>query len=84
MNRWVVKRTQYGTLLSMDADMSLAVVFHRTESGNEPVREWLQSLSKQGRQTIDGDIETVQYGLAYWDASRAKNGARTLGSPVSA
>ncbi len=32
--------------LFMNADMSLEVVFYRTESENEPVREWLQSLSK--------------------------------------
>lgn len=33
----------------MGADMSLEVVFYRTESGNEPVREWLQGLSKQDK-----------------------------------
>lgn len=26
--------------------MSLVVVFYRTESGNEPVREWLKGLSR--------------------------------------
>ena len=42
--------------------MSLEVVFYRTESGNEPVREWLQGLSKQDKKSIGGDIKTVQYG----------------------
>ena len=46
----------------MDADRSLAVVFYRTESGNEPVREWLKGLSKQDKRAIGGDIKTVQYG----------------------
>ena len=46
----------------MDADGSLEVVFYRTESGNEPVREWLKRLSKQDKKTIGGDIKTVQYG----------------------
>jgi phage-related protein len=46
----------------MDADMPLEVVFYRTESGNEPVRAWLQSLNKQDKKMIGGDIKTVQYG----------------------
>ena len=54
--------TEYGTLFRMDADGSLEVVFYRTESGNEPVREWLKRLSKQDKKTIGGDIKTVQYG----------------------
>jgi len=46
----------------MDAAKSLEVVFYRTESGNEPAREWLQGLSKQDKKSIGGDIKTVQYG----------------------
>ncbi len=46
----------------MDADMSLEVVFYRTESGNEPVLAWLKELSKQDKKVIGGDIKTVQYG----------------------
>ena len=42
--------------------MPLEVVFYRTESGNEPVRAWLQGLSKQDKRIIGGDIKTVQYG----------------------
>ncbi len=42
--------------------MLLEVFFYRTESGHEPVRAWLQGLSKQGKKTIGGDIKTVQYG----------------------
>jgi len=62
MHRRLAKRTKIGTLLHMDADMLLEVVFYRTESGNEPVRAWLQGLSKQDKKTIGGDIKTVQYG----------------------
>ncbi len=54
--------TKYGTLFRVDADMSLEVVFYRTESGNEPVREWLKGLSKRDKKAIGGDIKTVQYG----------------------
>ena len=42
--------------------MPLAVFFYRTESGNEPVREWLKSLGMQDKKAIGGDIKTVQYG----------------------
>ncbi len=46
----------------MDPDLSLEVVFYQTESGNEPVREWLKTLSKPDKQAIGADIKTVQYG----------------------
>ena len=55
-------RTKNGTVFRMDADMTLEVAFYRTESGNEPVRAWLQGLSKQDKRIIGGDIKTVQYG----------------------
>ena len=42
--------------------MRLEVVFYRTESGNEPVREWLKGVSKPDKSAIGGDIKTVQYG----------------------
>ena len=38
------------------------VVFFRTESGSEPVREWLKGLTAQERKTIGEDIKTVQFG----------------------
>jgi phage-related protein len=40
----------------------LEVVFYRTASRAEPVREWLKRLSKQDKRTIGSDIKTVQYG----------------------
>lgn len=45
----------------MNSQRPLAVVFFRTEAGNEPVRDWLKSLPKEDRKTIGGDILTVQY-----------------------
>lgn len=36
--------------------------FYRTESGTEPVREWLRGLAKLDKQTIGEDIKTVQFG----------------------
>ena len=38
------------------------VVFFRTESGNEPVREWLLSLDKEDKKAIGVDVKTVEYG----------------------
>jgi phage-related protein len=40
----------------------LAVVFYRTDAGNEPVREWLKSLNRGDKRTIGEDIKTAQFG----------------------
>ena len=45
----------------MNSERPLAVVFFRTEAGNEPVREWLKSLPKEDRHVIGEDLLTVQY-----------------------
>lgn len=39
----------------------LEASFFRTSSGNEPVREWLLSLSKEDRKSVGTDIAYVQY-----------------------
>ena len=46
----------------MNDEVRLRVVFYKTEHGNEPVREWLKSLSQEDRKTIGEDIKTVQFG----------------------
>lgn len=40
--------------------LKLRVKFYRTSNGNEPVREWLQSLSKEVKKIVGEDIRTVQ------------------------
>ena len=45
----------------MKAERPLKVVFFKTDSGNEPVREWLKTLSKEDCRAIGSDILTVQY-----------------------
>src|SRR6059058_5057028 len=40
----------------------LSVVFFRTDTGREPVREWLKSLARAERKIIGEDIKTVQFG----------------------
>jgi phage-related protein len=46
----------------MNDKVRLRVVFYKTATGNEPVRDWLQSLSHNEKKTIGQDIKTVQYG----------------------
>jgi phage-related protein/DNA-binding Xre family transcriptional regulator len=43
-------------------EFRLRVVFYKSEHGDEPVREWLKSLSSEDRKTIGEDIKTVQFG----------------------
>ena len=40
----------------------LEAIFFRTEAKNEPVREWLKSLSRADKKAIGEDIKTVQFG----------------------
>jgi len=40
----------------------LQVRFYQSDKGNEPVREWLKSLSEDDRRIIGMDLKTVEYG----------------------
>lgn len=76
----------------VEREQPIAVVFYRTETGKEPVRDWLKSLTKDERRMIGEDIKTVQFswpvgkplvdhlGDGIWEVrSRLKNRiARTL------
>jgi len=44
----------------MPTPQRLDAVFFRSESGSEPVREWLKSLPKGERKAIGEDIAYVQ------------------------
>lgn len=41
---------------------TLEVRFFKTDTGNEPVREWLRSLPAPEKRAIGEDIKTVQFG----------------------
>ena len=41
---------------------TLEVRFFKTETGNEPVHEWLRGLSATDKKTIGEDVKTVQFG----------------------
>ena len=47
----------------MERDTPLAVIFYRTSSGREPVRDWLKSLPVEERKIIGEDIKTIQFGF---------------------
>ena len=40
----------------------LSVVFYRSPTGNEPVREWLKSLSMEDRRVLGRDLRLVEFG----------------------
>lgn len=40
----------------------LLVIFYRSESGVEPVSEWLKELRREDRKTVGEDIKTAQFG----------------------
>ena len=46
----------------MKVNYPMQVVFYQTETGREPVREWLKELSRSDRKIIGEDIKTVQFG----------------------
>ncbi len=45
----------------MDATSKIELVFYRTLSGNEPVRDWLFGLPIANRREIGLDLQRVQY-----------------------
>ena len=53
--------TTHGTLSSRSLKR-VPAFFFRTESGNEPVRDWLKNLAPEDRRSIGEDIRTVEYG----------------------
>lgn len=46
----------------VDLSFVLNVVFCRSETGNEPVREWLKELPREDKRKIGEDIKTAQIG----------------------
>jgi phage-related protein len=43
-------------------DKVIKARFYRSDNGNEPVRDWLLSLSSEDRKTIGDDIRTAEFG----------------------
>jgi len=47
----------------------ISVVFFRTPSGTEPVREWIQFLATRGQAHDWSRLEDTRMGLAGWNAN---------------
>lgn len=45
-----------------DPTKHVRVIFYRSSSGAEPVREWLRTLSADDRLAIGIDLKTVEFG----------------------
>jgi len=55
--------TKYGTLVLRKESRSIhKVLFYRTASGQEPVRDWLKQLDPASRKRIGEDLYTLQLG----------------------
>lgn len=46
----------------MTHEIRLQVLFYKTETGKEPVRDWLKTLPPAEMKIIGQDIKTVQFG----------------------
>jgi phage-related protein len=54
--------TIISTISFMNINFRLTVAFYQTDSGDEPVRKWLQELEKEDKKAIGEEIKTVQFG----------------------
>lgn len=45
-----------------DPNLILKVIFYQSKNNNEPVRDWLKSLSREDMRRIGTEIKTVQFG----------------------
>jgi len=48
--------------MTSEQSTEIPVVFYRTASGVEPIRDWLRSLPPEDRRVIGTDLATVQFG----------------------
>ncbi len=46
----------------MNINFRLKVAFYKANSGEEPVRKWLQELGREDKKAIGEEIKTVQFG----------------------
>lgn len=53
--------TRKGTIVA-DNQKRIPALFYQSESGKQPVRDWLMKLELADRKTIGTDIKTVEFG----------------------
>jgi phage-related protein len=57
----VARCIRIDTICCVAAKRPLPVIFFRSASGNEPVREWLKQLPADERRQIGEDLQVLQY-----------------------
>ena len=55
-------RFEHDVVMEQHPSKILSVVFYRTQSGKEPVRDWMLKLEKHDRYVLGVDLKTVEYG----------------------
>jgi hypothetical protein len=65
--------------MSKASPPEVPVRFYRSETGKEPVREWLRGLDDGDRKAIGLDLMRVQFGWPIGMPLAAKSEGRTLG-----
>ena len=58
---WLTSCINIGTLTCEPRSQTPAARFYRSDSGREPVREWLKSLDAEDRRIIGEDIKDVEF-----------------------
>ena len=53
--------TRKGTIVA-DNQKRIPALFYQSESGKQPVRDWLMKLEVADRKTIGTDVKTVEFG----------------------
>jgi len=59
---WCIFYSNERTRRSAASEKENSALFYKSDSGNEPVREWLKKLPKSDRQEIAKDIRKAEYG----------------------
>jgi phage-related protein len=49
-------------IAAVKPEKTIPAIFFRTETGREPLREWLKGLGPEDRTRIGEDIKTVEFG----------------------
>ena len=62
----------------------IPLIFFRTLTGSEPVREWLKELPEDERQAIGKHLLGSAMAVAGWDAAVSSVGKRDVGDPDTA
>lgn len=66
----------------MNPKYPLHAVFYKTDTGKEPVREWLKGLQRNDRKIIGEDYKDNPVWVATWYAIGKKDRCKFMGNQV--